>query len=158
MKRIFSLLFLFTMILGLVACGQESVKEEDVMNLVRDYKSEQYNIIDPSNPPTEIEIGDKVKDFFSEDEFEKQMANRVFQIAPDIAKKTNKSIVLEDVKLENGKENKNGTIDYNYTLKLKFHDSKSTDVIEKKGQLTIEGLKITNDLEERTSKIENDVF
>ncbi|KAB2338411.1 hypothetical protein F7731_02290 [Cytobacillus depressus] len=159
MKGIFRLSLLFTMIIGLIACSsKEVVKEEDVLNLVKDYKTEQYNIKDPSNSPTGVEIGEKVKKYFLEKEFEKQMANRVFQIAPDIAKKTNKSIELNDVILEKGKENEDGTIDYNYTLKLKFYDDHSNDVIEKKGQLTIEGLKITRDWEERTTKIGNEVF
>ncbi|MBS4192479.1 hypothetical protein KHA94_20190 [Bacillus sp. FJAT-49705] len=160
MKKTFGILVLFIMIISLIACSKETVKikEEDVLNFVKDYKAEQYNIKDPSNPPSGIEIGEKVKGFFSDEEFEKQMANRVFQIAPDIAKKTNKSIELEDVKLEKEKENEDGTINYKYTLILKFYDDKASDVIEKKGELTIEGLKIIRDWEERTTKIGNEVF
>jgi hypothetical protein len=159
MRKVFRLLVIFTMILGLIACSsKEVVKEEDILKLVKDYKTEQYNIKDPSNPPTGIEIGEKVKDSFSEKEFEKQMSNRVFQIAPDIAKKTNKSIELEDIMIEKGKENNDGKIDYNYTLKLKFYDNETTEVVEKKGQLSIEGLKITRDWEERTTKIGNEAF
>jgi len=159
MRKVFGLLALFTMILSLVACSSEEVvKEEDVLKLVKEYKTQQYTIKDPSNPSTGIEIGEKVKNFFSEKEFEKQMANRTFEIAPNIAKRTNKSIELEDVVLEKGKENENGKIDYNYTLKLKFYDGKINEVVEKKGQLSIEGLQITRDWEERTTKIGNEVF
>ncbi|MFD2444762.1 hypothetical protein ACFSO7_12375 [Bacillus sp. CGMCC 1.16607] len=158
MKGIFGFPFLLLMIAGLIACSKETVKEEDVLKLVNDYKTVQYNIKDSSNPPTGIEIGEKVKRFFSKEGFDRQMANQVFQIGPDIAKKTNKSIKFENIKLEKTKENKNGEINYSYTLKLKFYDASSTEFVEKKGQLTIKGLKITRDWEERITKIGNEVF
>ncbi|MBP2239955.1 hypothetical protein J2Z40_000508 [Cytobacillus eiseniae] len=159
MKKPFLLFILFTLLLGLIGCSsKESVSEDDILKLVKDYKTVQYNIKDPSNPPTEIEIGEKVKNYFSEKEFEKQMANRVFATGPLIAKKTNKSIELEDIVLEEEKKKEDGSIDYNYILKLKFYDENSSETIEKKGQLTIKELTITRDWEERTTKIGNEVF
>ena len=151
MKRIFGLLFLSIVVLGLIACGKEQVSDKDVLKLLKDYKTVQYNIKDPLNPPSGTDIGKKVKVYFSEDEFEKQMANRAFQLAPEISKNANKSMKLENVKLKKTKENKDGTIDYNYTLKLKFYDNQSSEVIEKNGQLTVDGLKITRDWEEHSS-------
>ena len=150
MKRIFGLLFLSIVVLGLIACGKEQVSDKDVLKLLKDYKTVQYNIKDPLNPPSGTDIGEKVKVYFSEDEFEKQMANRVFQLAPEISKNANKSMKLENVKLKKTKENKDGTIDYNYTLKLKFYDNQSSEVIEKNGQLTVDGLKITREWEEHS--------
>ncbi|WNS77322.1 hypothetical protein RRV45_10155 [Bacillus sp. DTU_2020_1000418_1_SI_GHA_SEK_038] len=41
---------------------------------------------------------------------------------------------------------------------MKFYDDETIEVVEKKGQLSIEDLKITRDWEERTTKIGNDVF
>lgn len=133
------------------------VNEKDVQNLVLKYKKAQYSIEDPSNVPTGLEIGEEVKEFLTADAFEKQMANRVFALVPDFAKKTNKRIELEEVKLKKVKENDNGTIDYNYLLKLKIADEQSTEVIEKKGQLTItndDDLLISRDWEEKL-KLEN---
>ncbi|MFJ8260640.1 hypothetical protein ACIQ4I_01585 [Rummeliibacillus sp. NPDC094406] len=151
MKRTVGLLLLCIMALTLFACGQDQASEKDVLKLLKDYKTVQYNIKDPLNPPSGTEIGEKVKVYFSEDEFERQMANRVFQLAPEISKTSNKSIQLENVKLKKSKENKDGSIDYNYTMKLKFYDDESSEVIEKNGQLTVDGLKITRDWEKQPS-------
>lgn len=161
MKKMLSLLLPLMLFGIVVACSNKVIKDEDVMNFVKEYKIEQYTIKDPTNAPTESEIATKVKGYLSEEVFNKHNANRIFHIAPYIAKKTNKSIELEDVILERKKENDNGTIDYNFILKLKFEDDKSSEVVEKKGQLTIsneDGLKITCDWEEKTTKIDNEVF
>ncbi|WP_286228449.1 hypothetical protein [Neobacillus mesonae] len=157
MKKILGL-FIF-LIIGVIAtaCSNETIKTKDVEKFVKEYKSEQYNLKDPANLPTGIEIGDKVKQYLSIDAFDKLNANRVFQIAPDFVKKTNKTIELEDVILEKEKENEDGTIDYNYTLKLKVSDKQSSEVIEKKGQISVsndDGLKITRNWEDNV-KIEN---
>jgi len=138
------------MTVTLFACGKDQASDNDVLKLLEDYKTAQYNIKDPLNPPSGTEIGEKVKGYFTEEEYEKQMANRVFQIAPEIAKVSNRSIKLENVNLKKTKDNKDGTIDYDYTLKLKFYDDESSEVIEKKGQLTVEGHKITRDWEDHT--------
>jgi hypothetical protein len=151
--------FLLVLMIGSIAaaCSNEMIKTEDVKKFVKEYKNEQYNIKDPTNPLTSIQIGTKVKRYLSKDVFDKLEANRILQIAPDFANKTNKSIELEDVILEKEEENKVGTIDYNYTLKLKISDEQSSETFEKKGQLTISndgGLKITRDWEENV-KIED---
>lgn len=161
MKKILSAILLSLLLVSLIACSNEKIKDEDVKNFVTEYKAIQYSIKDPTNPPSGIEIGDKVKKYLSEDVFNKHTANRVFQIAPDIAKKTNKSIELEDLLLEKEKENADGTINYKYTLKLKFYDANTSETVEKNGQLTIsnkDGLIISRDWEDKITKIGNETF
>lgn len=141
------------LIIGVMAaaCSNETIKTDDVGKLVKEYKAGQYNIKDPDNLPTGIEIGNKVKKYLSKEAFDHLNANRVFQIAPDFVKKTNKTIELEDIILEKEKENEDGTIDYKYTLKLKVSDEQSNEVYEKKGQLSVSNnghLKITRDWED----------
>ncbi|WP_066299192.1 hypothetical protein [Bacillus sp. FJAT-29937] len=157
MKKVFG--FLFVLLIGVIAaaCSNETVKNEDVEKLVKEYKTEQYHITDPANPPTGIEIGEKVKKYLSEDAFAKLNANRVFQLAPKFAKQTNKTIELEDIVLEKIKEHDDGRIDYKYTLKLKVsyeQPNESYEIFDKEGQLSVsntnEGLKITRDWEQQT--------
>ncbi len=153
MKKILSILLLSSMLVSLIACSNEKIKDEDVESFVTEYKTIQYNIKDPTNSPSGIEIGEEVKKYLSEDVINKHNANRVFQIAPDIAKKTNKSIELEDVLLEKEKENADGTINYNFTLKLKLYDDSISETVEKNGELTIskeDGFIITRDWEDRS--------
>ncbi len=72
-----------------------------------------------------------------------------------------KSIELEDILLEKEKENDNGTINYNFTLKLKFYDASISETVEKNGKLTIsteDGLILTRDWEEKTTKILSEIF
>ena len=150
MKKTLGLFFI--LIIGVIAtaCSNETIKIEDAGKFVKEYKAEQYNINDLENLPSGIEIGDKVKKYLSTDAYDKLNANRVFQIAPDFVKKTNKTIELEDVILEKEKEYKNGTVDYKYTLKLKVSDEQSSEVFEKYGQLSISNdgnLIITRDRE-----------
>lgn len=157
MRKSLGFLFISAMLLSVVACSTDKIKEEDVMSFVKKYKTEQYTINDPINAPTGIEIGQKVKKYLSEDVFEQHMANRNFELAPNVAREQNKSIKLEDVLLEKEKENDDGTIDYYYTLKLKFDDGQSYEIVNKKGELTIsneDGLKITRDWD-RKIKIGN---
>ncbi|MFU1996205.1 hypothetical protein [Priestia megaterium] len=153
MKKWSVVSMLFIMLIGAVACSKETIKETDVENFVTEYKKEQYTIKNPSNVPTGEEIADKVKRYLSKDTFDKQIANRSFDLAPEVASKTDKSISLEDVKLKKEKEHDNGSIDYTYTLKLKIGTGQSSDIVEKNGQLTISSndgeLKITRDWEEK---------
>ncbi|MFL0364738.1 hypothetical protein ACH0BF_17165 [Pseudobacillus sp. 179-B 2D1 NHS] len=162
MKKLFCfLLFGMVILTGTVACSKEAVNEEEVMELVKEYKTKQYTIKDPDKAPTGPEIGEEVKSCFSKDEFDRQMANRSFSLAPDIAKKTNKSIALTDIKLKKEKENDDGTVNYTYTLELKFYDDQTSEVIEKNGQLSIsndDGLKIARDWEDRTTQVEGEIF
>lgn len=161
MKKILRAFVLSIMLISLLACSNEKIKYEDVKSFVTEYKTIQYTIKDPSNPPSGIEIGEEVKRYLSEDVFKKHNANRVFQIAPDIARKTNKSIELEGLLLEKEKENADGTIDYKFILKLKFYDASTSETVEKNGQLTISnknGLIITRDWEDKITKIGNETF
>lgn len=92
MKKIHSIFLVSIMLASLFACSNEKVKDKDVKNFVMEYKTIQYTIEDPINAPSGIEIGEKVKAYLSENVFNKHNANRIFQLAPDIAKKTGKSI------------------------------------------------------------------
>ena len=85
MKKIINILLV--LIIGVIAtaCSKETIKTEDVEKFVKEYKAEQYNIKDPTTPPTGIEIGNNVKKYLSEKAFDKLEANRTFQIAPDFA-------------------------------------------------------------------------
>lgn len=152
LKKFFALLSVFFIAVALVGCGNEgAIDDKAVLKFLKDYKTEQYTIENPSNPPTEIEIAEKVKGFLSEEVLKKQEANRVFGLATNYAKKTNTKIELEDVTIEKDKQNKDGTVDYNYTATLKLNNGKTTEKIKKKGQLTISNdgnLKITRDWEE----------
>ncbi|WP_059173085.1 hypothetical protein [Bacillus sp. FJAT-27445] len=158
MKRILVLLFVLFVGVIAVACSKETINTEDVKGFLKEYKVEQYNIKDPNNIPSGVEIGDKVKKYLSENAFKVQTANRVYQIAPQFVEETNKTIELEDVILNKEKENEDGTVNYKYTLKLKVSDGKSSEVVEKNGQLTVsndDGLKITRDWEDKTVFIDN---
>ncbi|MGE8203460.1 hypothetical protein ACQKP0_02770 [Heyndrickxia sp. NPDC080065] len=152
MKKTFGLLLLFVAFISIVACSnKEVVKQDDVLNFVKDYKSKQYTIKDPSNDQAGNEIVEKVKAFLSEDTLNKMMANRAFDLIPYIAKNMNKSIELQEINLEKANENGNGTINYKYNLKIKFYDEQSSEMFERKGELTLStdnGLKITRDWEE----------
>ncbi|MFK9120869.1 hypothetical protein ACJEBK_29195 [Peribacillus frigoritolerans] len=58
-KKILSLLFLFVLFIGVVACNKDVAKEEvakeaDIEKFVKDYSTERYK--DPSNPPASDEI------------------------------------------------------------------------------------------------------
>ena len=71
-----------------------------------------------------------------------------------LAKELHKSIEVQDLVLEEQKKNEDGSIDYTYTLKIKFYDGKQSKVYEKEGELTIstsdDELKITRDFSRGT--------
>ncbi|KRF67228.1 hypothetical protein ASG99_16495 [Bacillus sp. Soil768D1] len=154
-RKFLSLLFLFVLFLGLVACnkdvvnenGEEKegkpVKEENVVNveeaekLFKDYSTELYSIKDPSNPPTFDEIAENIKVYLTEEQYDAEIANRKFQIPELVSKQINKSIEVQDVKLEEQSKNDDGTIDYLYTTTFKVYDENSSKIYEKKGELTI---------------------
>ncbi|HWL11354.1 MAG TPA: hypothetical protein VNQ57_00070, partial [Ureibacillus sp.] len=65
-KKILSLLFLFVLFIGVVACNkdvakEDVVKEADIEKFVKDYSMERYNVKDPSNPPSSDEIATRLK-------------------------------------------------------------------------------------------------
>jgi hypothetical protein len=144
-------LFLLIIIVGLVGCTDNAVDDNEVLDLLKTYKTEQYTIVDPSNPPTNDEIVQQVKPYLSEEALEKLIADRVFSIAPDIASSTNKPIMLNDVQIEKDKIQDDGTVDYTYTLEIQSGEDSNSEVIKINGQLTVsskDGLKITRDWEE----------
>ena len=61
--------------------------------------------------------------------------NRKFQIPELVSKQINKSIEVQDVKLEEQGKNNDGTIDYLYTMKFKVYDENSSKIYEKEGEL-----------------------
>ena len=112
------------------SCSHETIETEDVEKFLKEYKAEQYNLKYPNNLPSGVDIGNRVKKYLSKGALDKLNANQVFKIAPDFAERTNKTIELEDVILENEKENNDGSLNYKYTLKLKVSDEKSSEVFE----------------------------
>ncbi|MGE7596384.1 hypothetical protein ACQKMY_25105 [Peribacillus frigoritolerans] len=153
-KKILSLLFLFVLFIGVVACNKDVAKEEvakkaDIEKFVKDYSTERYTVKDPSNPPSSDEIANKIKEYLSKDEYDAQIANRYYSIPSMVAKEVNKSIEVQNLNLEEQSENDDSTIDYKYTIKFKLYDEESSKVYDKEGELTISTkdneLKITRD-------------
>lgn len=158
-RKILSLLFLFVLFLGLIACniyvvkenGEEKEekpdKEENVVNveeaekLFIDYSAELYTIKDPSNPPTFDEIAENIKVYLTEEQYDAEIANRKFQIPELVSKQIKKSIEVQDVKLEEQSKNDDGTIDYLYIMKFKVYDENSFKIYEKEGELTLSTIK-----------------
>lgn len=144
--------FILVFILGLFGCSKNPMSDNDVLELLKIYKKEQYTIEEPSDPPTIDEIVQRVKPYLSEEALEELSANRVFSIAPDIASNTNKSIKVNDVQIEESKKNKDGTADYTYTIEIQLGEGSNAEVIKNNGQLTVsseDGLKIIRDWEEK---------
>ena len=157
-KKIFSLLFLFVLFNGVVACSKDAVKEgipinegekvslEDAEKLFKGYSTELYTIEDASDPPTFDEIAKNIKVFLTDEQYKAEIDNRKYQIPELVSKQLNKSIEVQDVTLEEQSKNDDGTIDYFYTTKFKVYDGNSAKVYEKEGELTIsitnKGLKI----------------
>lgn len=156
-------IILVLFIISLVGCSKtEEIKDEDVLSLLKEYKTEQYKIEDPKVTPTGDEIATRVKEYLTEDALEDQEANRTFQLAPDLAKNTNHSIELTNADVSKKKENDDGTVIYTYNLSLKLTDIKnsSSENVEKKGEITVSNeneLVITKDWQE-TSTFEDQVF
>ncbi|MEN2766259.1 hypothetical protein [Ornithinibacillus xuwenensis] len=138
MKNIMGILFLTSMFFVVTACGGNVFNEDSIKEFVMEYKTDQYTVKNPSNPPTAVEIGERVKPYLSEEEYNSFMTNRYFNIITVVAKNTRKSIEVQDVVLEKVEENEDGSIDYNYTLQLKYYDNHFEDIIEKEGQMTIQ--------------------
>ncbi|MCK2020903.1 hypothetical protein [Peribacillus frigoritolerans] len=151
-KKILSLLFLFVLFISAVACNKDVIKEnseekplkeenvvkvEEAEILFNNYSKELYTIKDPSNPPTFDEIAEKIKLYLTEEQYNAEIANRKFQIPELVSKQINKSIEVQDVKLEEQRKNGDGKIDYLYTTKFKVYDRNSSKIYEKEGELTI---------------------
>lgn len=152
MKVIIQVNFILFLTLGLIGCSNNGVDDNDVLELLKSYKTEQYTIESPSNPPSGEEISEKVKPYLTEEAFEELNSNRVFSIAPDVARKTNKPISIIDIQVEKTDENEDGTFDYTYILDIKIGTGSDAEIIKNKGQLTLsteDGLKISRDWEEK---------
>lgn len=151
-KKILSVLFLVVLFISAVACNKDVIKEnseekplkeenvvkvEEAEKLFNNYSKELYTIKDPSNPPTFDEIAEKIKVYLTEDQYNAEIANRKFQIPELVSKQINKSIEVQDVKLEEQSKNDDGKIDYLYTTTFKVYDENSSKIYEKEGELTI---------------------
>ncbi|PLR70691.1 hypothetical protein CYJ37_21955 [Bacillus sp. UMB0728] len=139
-------------ILGLFGCSKNHINDNDVLEMLKVYKKEQYTIEEPSDPPTIDEIVQRVKPYLSEEALEELSANRVFSIAPEIASNTNKSIKVSGVQINELEKNEDGTTDYTYTVEIQLGEGSNAEVIKNNGQLTVsseDGLKIIRDWEEK---------
>lgn len=139
-------------ILGLFGCSKNHIKDNDVLEMLKIYKKGQYTIEEPSDPPINDEIVERVKPYLSERALEKLNADRVFSIAPDIASNTNKSIKVNGVQIKELEKNEDGTADYTYTIEIQLGEGVNAEVIKNNGQLTVsseDGLKIIRDWEEK---------
>ncbi|MCA1026036.1 hypothetical protein LCM23_08015 [Cytobacillus kochii] len=165
MKRIILFTVTFMCLFFISACSEDSnsssnADEKEVKEFLSQYKSYQYTIENPKNPPTADEIGEKVKPFLSDEEYEKQFANRAFDIPAEVASKTNNSIALDDVTLEKV-ESEEESEKYKYTLHLIFSDNGSEESIDRKGEITVKTnneMKITRDWENRNNEIDDLTF
>ncbi|WP_180827415.1 hypothetical protein [Bacillus sp. UMB0728] len=144
--------FMLVFILGLFGCSKNHINDNDVLEMLKVYKKEQYTIEEPSDPPTIDEIVQRVKPYLSEEALEELSANRVFSIAPEIASNTNKSIKVSGVQINELEKNEDGTTDYTYTVEIQLGEGSNAEVIKNNGQLTVsseDGLKIIRDWEEK---------
>ncbi|MGD6876430.1 hypothetical protein [Bacillus infantis] len=144
--------FMFILIVSLFGCSKNPINDDDVLELLKVYKKEQYTIEEPSDPPINDEIVERVKPYLSERALEKLNANRVFSIAPDIASHTNTPVKVNDVQIKELEKNEDGTADYTYTVEIQLGEGANTEIIKNNGQLTVsseDGLKIIRDWEEK---------
>ncbi|MGE6377985.1 hypothetical protein [Peribacillus muralis] len=144
MKKLLGMLLLFGVFIGLGACNKDVAKEteekpvkeetaikvEDAEKLFKGYYTERYTIKDPSNPPTSDEIAANIKEYLSEKEYNAQISNNYYAMPSVVAKELNKSIEVQDVKLEEESKNDDGTVDYAYTTKFKVYDENSSKTYE----------------------------
>jgi hypothetical protein len=152
MKKAGMLMFIFSALFLVSGCSEKGINEDDVKEFVMEYKTNQYTVEDASNPPTGIEIGEKVKPFLSEEEYTDLMRTRNFQIVTIVAENTGYESKLKDVILERTEETDDGSINYNYTMKVEYYNDSFLELVETKGQLTIqyngEQYQITRDWEQ----------
>ncbi|TYS50958.1 hypothetical protein [Bacillus infantis] len=144
--------FMFILIVSLFGCSKNPINDDDVLELLKVYKKEQYTIEEPSDPPTEDEIVQRIKTYLSTEALEELSANRVFSIAPDIASHTNKPVKVNDVQIKELEKNEDGTADYTYTVEIQLGEGANAEIIKNNGQLTVsseDGLKIIRDWEEK---------
>jgi hypothetical protein len=145
-------MLLICMLFVFSGCSNNAFDENEVKEFVMEYKTNQYTVEDASNPPTAVEIGEKVKPYLSEEEYENFFINRYFRFITVVAENTGYSSELQDVILEKTEENEDGSVDYDYTVSVKYYDDSFSELVETKGQMTIqydgEDYKITRDWEQ----------
>jgi hypothetical protein len=155
------MMLLFLTVFSLVSCSnEEKAIQQEIKAFVKEYKSTLYNVDDPLNPPTLLEVSQNAKPYLTIGEFENLMANRIFELASNTAKTLNKQVKLEDVILEKVTFNDDGgTWECEIILKIRLSDQQSSEIIEKKGQLSIfrNNFKVTRDWEERI-KVDGEIL
>ncbi|WP_010095632.1 hypothetical protein [Ornithinibacillus scapharcae] len=153
MKKSIWNLLLIGMIIALSSCTDTDVyNDKDIKNFVKEYKTKQYAVENPSNPPTAVEIGERVKPFLTEEEYDYFYKRRYFHFINVVAKNTGYKSKVQDITLEKTEENEDGTVDYDYVLTVEYYHDNFSEAVETKGQLTIqyngENYKITRDWEQ----------
>jgi hypothetical protein len=152
MKKAAMLMFIFSALFLVSGCGEKGINEDDVKQFVMEYKTNQYTVEDASNPPTGIEIGEKVKPFLSEEEYNYFMRSSYFHLITVVAENTGYKSRLKDIILEKIEETDDGSINYKYTMKVEYYHDSFSELVETKGQLTIqydgEQYQITRDWEQ----------
>jgi hypothetical protein len=164
MRKVFKALLLGITLFSLFGCSsKEEAIHQEMEAFVKEYKSTLYRVDDPINPPTSLEIAESAEPYLTKDEFKSLMANRVFELPSKTAKSLNKQIALEDVILNQVTFNDDGGAwDCEVTLKIKLFNQQSSEIIVKKGQLSImrnsnNELVIIRDWEERV-KVQNELL
>lgn len=133
MKTTFALIFLFLFLIGCSALNEEeAVKFAETFKRMQ-YEAENYYDITYDE---ERELVEKLKPFLTEDRYKKLFADReVYGLMYAMYYKSN--IALEKITFEKYGENKEqGTIDFNYTMEIKFSGS-INKIFTKKGQMTV---------------------
>jgi uncharacterized lipoprotein NlpE involved in copper resistance len=164
MKKALQFLLLLLTTLSLAGCNnEEEAIHQELEAFVKEYKTTIYSIDDPLHPPTSNEVAEKAKPYLTKTEFENLIANRIFELTTNTATSLNKRIELEDVILEKATFNDDGGgWDCEITIKLKLSDQQSSQMVEKRGQLSImrnssDKLKVFRDWEERI-KVEGEML
>lgn len=85
MKKYTLFMLFIGMILVVSGCSDNVFNENDVKEFVMEYKTNQYTIEDASNPPSAVEIGEKVKPYLSEEEYEYFLVRRYFNFITVVA-------------------------------------------------------------------------
>ncbi|WP_054751962.1 hypothetical protein [Piscibacillus salipiscarius] len=137
MKKVMIILLLGSFILTLAACDDTSDDEKELKEFVTDYKSKLYNIENPNllneKHPTKVsqKFSRKIEPYETNEVLEDLTLNRQLIIIPQIAQALGKKVKLQDISLEKVKENEDGSINYDYTMKIKYYDDESENIVKK---------------------------
>ncbi|MBT2690856.1 hypothetical protein J7I93_22210 [Bacillus sp. ISL-47] len=157
MKKLLILVIPFLTIFFISACKQTNF-EDEALQIGKEYKEMQYTIKDYENPP---DITEKSKTYLTEDEYERTLANRVFELITEAAVAQKISIEPEDIVFEKfDTENEKDKIRLNYKMIIigKENSGEVRFRMKTKGQMTViqteDGIKISRDWDESISQNE----